>query len=176
MLPIFQSTALSIITIFTVFVSGLYFYFTRNFNFWKKLGIPHIKPLPFVGSIKELVFLKIGIGQYLQKIYYDFKDDPYVGIFAFDQPGLVIRDLNLVKTILVKDAQIFIDRIITFNEVVDPFFGKTMFTLKGQRWRHMRVNVTPVFTSGKMKKMFCLVEKCAQELVHYLDKAIDDSK
>ena len=176
MVPIFESITLSIIAIFTLFFSGFYFYFSRNFSFWKKLGIPYTRPSPFVGSIKELVCLKTGIGQYLQKIYVDFNDEPYVGIFAFDQPGLVIRDINLVKDILVKDAHSFIDHIITFNEVLDPFFGKTMFTLKGERWRHMRLNLSPVFTSGKMKRMFYLVEKCAQELVHYLDRAIDDSK
>jgi len=32
---------LSIITIFTVLLSGLYFYFIRNFSFWKKLGRPY---------------------------------------------------------------------------------------------------------------------------------------
>jgi hypothetical protein len=35
----------------------------------------------------------------------------------------------------------------------------------------MTVNLFPVFTSGKMKRMLCLVEKCTQELVHYLDRA-----
>jgi cytochrome P450 family 6 len=172
----YETLMLSFITIFTAFFIGLYVYFTRNFNFWKKLGIPYVKPVPFVGNLKELVFLKLGIGHYLQKIYGEHKDKPYVGIFSFDQPSLVIRDLDLVKKILVKDAHSFIDRIISFNERLDPFFGKTMFTLKGQRWRNIRVNLTPVFTSGKMRKMFYLVDKCAKELVHYLERAIAEGK
>jgi len=45
-----------------------------------------------------------------------------------------------------------------------------VFALIGQRWRHMSVNLFPVFTPGKMKRMSCLVEKCTQELVHYLDR------
>jgi len=57
-------------------------------------------------------------------MYVDINDKPCVGIFVFDQPGLLIGDLNLVKKILVKEAQIFIDRIITFNEVLGPFLER----------------------------------------------------
>jgi hypothetical protein len=32
---------------------SLYFYFIRNFNFWKNLGIPYVKPLRFFGSLKD---------------------------------------------------------------------------------------------------------------------------
>lgn len=171
-----QELILCLIFIFALFFIVLYLYFTRNFNFWKELGVPYVKPVPFVGNLKELVFLKIGIGPYLENLYKDHKDKPYVGIFAFDQPSLVIRDLEIVKNILVKDAQNFIDRKTAFNERLDPFFGKTMFTLKGQRWRHIRVNLTPVFTSGKMKMMFYLVKNCAKELAQYLDRETAEGK
>jgi hypothetical protein len=57
-------------------------------------------------------------------MYVDFNDETYVSTFSFDQPGLVTRDLNLVKKILVKEAQSFIDRIITFNEVLNLFLER----------------------------------------------------
>jgi hypothetical protein len=82
------------------------------------------KTSPFVGSIKEMVCLKAIIGQCLQKMYVDFNDETYVGMFAFDQPRLVMRDLNVVKKILVKKAHCFIDRIINFNEVLDLFLER----------------------------------------------------
>jgi len=31
---------------------GLYFYFIRNFNFWKNLGVPYVKPVPFLAVLK----------------------------------------------------------------------------------------------------------------------------
>jgi cytochrome P450 family 6 len=176
MVMMLEQLLLSLISIFVVIFTGLYFYFSRNYNFWKEIGIPYVKPVPFLGTMKDLVLLKIGIGEHLQKIYDNYNDKPYVGIFSFDRPTLVICDLDIVKNILVKDAQYFIDRVITFNERLDPLFGKTMFTLKGQRWRHIRVNLTPVFTSGKMKMMFCLVKNCAGELSHYLDREMADGK
>jgi cytochrome P450 len=154
----------------------LYFYFTRNFKFWKKLGIPYVKPLPFVGSLKDMVLLKVNIGKSLKTFYDDHSDKPYVGIFVFDQPILVIRDLDLVKNILVKDAHNFIDRTISTDENLDPLLGKMMFVIKGQRWRHVRLNLTPVFTSSKMKIMFHLVEICGKELAKYLEKVTAEGK
>jgi hypothetical protein len=126
--------------------------------------------------VKDVVFQKESMGKYLQKIYDNHSDKPYVGIFAFDQPILVIRDLHLVKNILVKDAQNFIDHTTSLDEEVEPLLAKTMFALKGQLWRQVRVKLTPVFTSAKMKMMFYPVQICGKELVEYLDVVTADGK
>jgi cytochrome P450 len=94
-----------------------------------------------------------------------------VGIFSFDKPSLLIRDLSLVKTILVKDFQNFMDRVISADERFDPIIGKSLSFLKGQLWRHLRTNLTPVFTSRKMRMMFCLVDTCGKQLTDCLEKA-----
>jgi cytochrome P450 len=88
----------------------------------------------------------------------------------------VVRDLELVKNILVKDVQYFIDSAATVEENVDPLAGKNMFVMKGKHWRHVRLNLTPVFTSAKMKMMFYLVEICGKELVKYLDMVTAEGK
>jgi len=53
----------------------LYIYFMRNFNFWKKRGIPYEKPLPFVGNLKDAFLQKLDIGQNLKQIYDQNKTD-----------------------------------------------------------------------------------------------------
>jgi len=135
-----------------------------------KNGIPFVKPQPFVGSLKDVVLQKVGIGRYITELYNEHKNKPYLGLFAFDRPVLVVFDLDLIKSILVKASQVFINRNLTVDEGKDPLSYKNIFSLKGQKWRHMRTNLTPTFTSGKMKKMFYLVDKCAKELEHYLDE------
>ena len=118
----------------------------------------------------------MNIGEHFQQIYEQHSDKPYVGLFSFDKPILLIRDLELVKNILVKDFQYFIDRITSFDEKLDPLWSKILFATKGQRWRHWRTNLTPVFTSGKMKMMFYLVDTCGKELADCLDKASYNGK
>jgi cytochrome P450 family 6 len=166
----------SVTAVFFACFIFLYFYFTRNFNFWIKLGIPYVKPLPFVGNVKDVVFLKANIGMSLKTFYDDHSDKPYVGIFVFDQPSLVILDQELMKNILVKDAHIFINRTVSADEKLDPLFGKMIFMLEGQRWRNVRLNLTSVFTSAKMKMMFHLVVICGRELVKYLDTLTVEGK
>ena len=171
MLLTFQCLLLVIVISLSAIFIALYLYFTRNFTFWQKLGIPYVNPTPFVGNLKDSVFQKVNIGTHLQKIYEENSDKPYVGIFSFDKPILLIRDVELVKNILVKDVQFFIDRVISIDEKLDPLPSSVLFVMKGQRWRHFRTNLTPVFTSGKIKKMFCLVDTCSKELAECLDRA-----
>jgi len=154
----------------------LYLYFTRNFNFWKKRGIPYEKPLPFVGNLKEAALQTLDIGQNLKQIYDQHKSKPYVGFFSFDQPSLLFNDPELIKTILVKDAQYFLNRTQSANEEVDPLTAKAIFALKDEKWKHTRAAMTPIFTTNKMKKMFYLIEKCAKELELHLDKQTADGE
>ena len=176
MLLFLQPLTLYLISVIVAIFFGLYFHFTRNFNFWHKLGVPYVKPTPFVGNLKDCVLLKTTIGEQLQRIYNEHSDKPYVGIFSFDKPSLLIRDVELVKNILVKDFQTFMDRTISQETKFDPVFGYIMPFLKGQLWRHVRTSLTPVFTSRKMKMMFYLVDTCGKELVNCLEKATSDGK
>jgi cytochrome P450 len=157
--------------VITAIVIGLYFYITRNFKFWHKLGIPYVKPTPFFGNLMECALMKTTIAEQLKTIYNEHSDKPYVGIFSFDKPSLLIRDPELVKNILVKDFQSFMDHILSFEEKFDPLFANGLPALKGQAWRNLRTNLTPVFTSSKIKMMFFFVDTCGKELVDCLEKA-----
>jgi cytochrome P450 family 6 len=171
-----QSLTFYFISGITAIFIGLYFYVTRNFNFWQKLGVPYVKPTPFFGNLKECSLQKTTIGEQLQRIYNENSDKSYVGIFSFDKPSLLIRDVELVKNILVKDFQTFMDRIFAVEDKFDPLFGRHLSVLKGQVWRHLKQNLTPVFTSRKMKVMFSLVDTCGKELADCLEKATADGK
>jgi cytochrome P450 len=122
------------------------------------------------------VLLKTTIGEQLQRIYNEHSDKPYVGIFSFDKPSLLIRDPELVKNILVKDFHTFMDRIMSFDAKIEPLFGNSLFVLKGQLWRHLRTHLSPVFTTHKIKLMFYLVDICGKELADCLWKATSGGK
>jgi hypothetical protein len=133
---ILLSLTFSLISFIAAIFFGLYFYVTRNFNFCQKLGIPYVKPAPFVGNLKDCVLLKTTIEQ-LQIICKEQGDKPHVGIFSFDKPSLLICDLELVKNILVKDFQTFMDYTFSVEDKFDPLFGNNLAALKGQLWRHL---------------------------------------
>jgi cytochrome P450 len=120
--------------------------------------------------------MKTTIGKQLQRIYNEHSDKPYVGIFSFDKPNLLLCEPELVKNILVKDFQNFMDRIASFEGTLDPLYGNSLAVLKGQIWRHLRTKLTPVFTLSKTKMMFYLVDTCGKELAECLKKATADGK
>jgi len=124
MLLILPSMTFYFISVITAIFIGFYIYLTRNFINWQELGVPYVKPTVFFGNLKECVLLKTTIGEQLQRIYIEHSDKPYVGIFSFDKPSLLIRDLELVKNIVVMDFQNFMDRTFTTEERFDPLFGK----------------------------------------------------
>jgi hypothetical protein len=45
--------------------------------------------------------MKTTIGEQLQGIYNEHSDKPYVGIFSFSEPSLLVRDPEMVKSIQV---------------------------------------------------------------------------
>lgn len=114
---------------------------------------------------------RASIGHHLKKLYEDYKGESCVGIFSFDKPALVVRDLELVKRILVKDSEHFVDRLLHMDEDIDPLAAKGLFMVKGQKWKHLRSSLSPTFASGRMKNMFYLVDKCAKDLVEHLGTA-----
>jgi len=57
----------------------------------------------------------------------------YGGVFKFGQPMLLIRDPEIVKSVLVKDFNNFHNNDIEYVPEVDPLFGRNPFFLTGER-------------------------------------------
>lgn len=172
----FESMVPELVALAAIFSAALYFYFTRNFNFWRKYNVPHVEPTPFFGNMKDVFFQKLGISEHLKNIYELHRDKPYVGIIAFDRPALILNDLDLVKKVMVKDAHHFVNHMIAIKDNVDPVLSRIVFTLKDEKWRQTRANVTQVFTTSKLKKMIHLVVNCMQELGTYMDSVAVNGK
>lgn len=154
------------IALTAVFIT-IYLYMTRKFNYWKKRNVVEISPTPFLGNFKDCALLKTPPG-YLMKEFYDkAKGLPYIGFYVLDKPSLLIRDREIVKNVLVKDFNYFADRYGSPNPN-DRLGYANLFFLKNPAWKILRTKLTPIFTSGKLKKMFELMTECAKNLETYL--------
>ncbi|KAG5322929.1 C6A22 protein, partial [Pseudoatta argentina] len=153
----------------------LYYFLTSTFDFWKSRGVPGPRPIPGFGNFKDVMFNKISSGDYLTKIYNTYKDEPLVGIFTRKTPILIMKDLNLIKDVLIKDFTKFADRGVPIFEKAEPL-SQHLFALEPKRWRPLRTNLSPVFTSSKLKEMFSLMSECADHLIQYIDKISSKNK
>lgn len=155
------------IILLTTIMIVAYLYMTRKFNYWKKRGVLEVSPTPFVGNFTECVLLQKNPGYFMKDLYDRGKEMPYVGFYVFDKPCLLVRDRELIKNVLVKDFNYFHDRYSS-PDSKDRLGYANLFFIKNPAWKILRTKLTPVFTSGKLKKMFDLMLECAENLDVYL--------
>ncbi|KAF5308488.1 hypothetical protein FQR65_LT06152 [Abscondita terminalis] len=106
------------------------------------------------------------------KTLYESTTAPYIGFFMFDQPYLLIRDLDLIKNILITDFDYFSDRGAVTSEK-DAVGSKLLFLLKGAAWRDLRRSSTCLFSMNKIKSLVPLINKIGDDLIEHLDKHLE---
>ncbi|XP_033230250.1 cytochrome P450 9e2-like [Belonocnema kinseyi] len=159
--------------ILTVLASGLAYYFCKKKNIFDRLDIPYDPPKPIFGSMFPCVLKNMNIFQLAQKLYNDHSEAKYFGMYEFGTPLIVIRDPEIIKSITIKNVDLFLDHQGFTNEEIDPLFGKFLFSLKGNNWREMRNILSPLFTSSKMKTMFNMI---VESTVNFTDALLEKSK
>lgn len=151
--------ASSILLGVTVILTIIYIWCRRTYSYWKRHGIPFVKPTVFLGNTKEAFSLKTSFGLHLSQLYNrpDMRDEAVVGIYTFNQPGLIIRDTELIKSVLIKDFNLFINRYGQCDPHGDVLGNNNLFFARNNYWKELRTKISPVFTSGKVKQMYPLM-------------------
>lgn len=139
-------------------------YGTKTFDYWKKKGVIHEKPWPFVGNNFKVFILKKSISEMAEEYYWRYPNEKVVGFYRSLKPELLIRDPELVKRILIQDFAFFHSRgMLPDKKDVQPLL-RNLFTVEGDYWKLVRQRMTPTFTSGKLKAMFPLIVERAEKL------------
>lgn len=138
-------------------------------NYWKRRGFPQENGSFMVGNIGPLITVSKSVQDLFGKIYTKNKHHRFVGFYEFYRPSLLIIDTELIQNIMIRDFNNFHDHGPSFDEVFDPLVAN-LFSLTGQKWRDMRVTLSPSFTSGKLRNMFPHIKKCASMMSAYIEK------
>ncbi|XP_017891756.1 probable cytochrome P450 6a14 [Ceratina calcarata] len=165
-----MSVALLIACVGVAFV-WFYLYLTAYHNFWKKRGIPGLKPELAFGNVRMMMTGKESLPALITRLYYEFGNEPLIGFFVRRRPVLLIKDVDLIKEVLIKDFSKFADRGIFATDPANPI-SDHLFALEERRWRPLRTHLSPVFTSGKLKGTFALILECTKHLEESLDKLV----
>lgn len=153
--------------IVAVVIGALYYYFTRTFNYWKDRNVPHPKPVPFFGNLFKFSTRSTTMGQVIKKIYDDYSNEKVVGVFRMTTPNVLVRDLDLVKHVMIKDFDKFSDRGVEFSK---EGLGKNLFHADGDTWRVLRNRLSPMFTNQKLKNMMHLLTDRADKFTDYVEE------
>nr|AID54859.1 cytochrome P450 CYP324A1 [Helicoverpa armigera] len=141
-------------------------------RYWLERGVPHYPPHPVLGSLTFLQ--RENPSRWMRKLYKDFAA-PYVGIWLFWRPALVINSPDIAKRVLVKDADVFRNRFLSSGKT-DPIGALNIFTVNDPLWSSLRRRLTSVFTAAKLRSLNGITVSKAKNLVNRIDIEIQKSE
>ncbi|XP_023238238.1 uncharacterized protein LOC111637060 [Centruroides sculpturatus] len=156
-----------LLSVFSFILCFWYLKRKKHFSLFRKLGIPGPPPNVFFGNYLE-IFLKGSIQPQKQWIS---RYGKVLGYYHGEVPVLLVADANLLKNILIKDFQKFIDRSTLVRE--NSTFGRAsqhLIFLRGTKWKQLRSVMTPSFTASKMKMMSPMINDAIKELLENFEK------
>lgn len=154
-----------ILLIFLSALVAVYFYLKYNAGYFKRKGVPFIPANTLVGNIADLAFLRTDPTEMVNRWYKHPAGEnlPYVGIRVFNNNVILVKDPELVKQVMIKDFNVFKNRFTTADSKNDSLAAWNLFFAKNPEWKMIRNKLTPVFTSGKIKQMFHLIDNVSSK-------------
>nr|QPZ88879.1 cytochrome P450 CYP6DA1 [Rhopalosiphum padi]UOW66127.1 cytochrome P450 6A13 [Rhopalosiphum padi] len=164
-IPFVQLYAVAILLVAFLF----YVYLTYHYRRWSRLGVPQAEPTPPFGSLSDVVMGRIPLVDIIQSLYHKFDGHRYFGIYEGREPLLVIRDSELVHTIMVKDFRSFVDRNASKESFKHDKLFDHLVHLRGEQWKAIRAKLSPTFSAAKLKFMLGDINVCTTRLIDNLN-------
>ncbi|XP_062558863.1 probable cytochrome P450 9f2 [Armigeres subalbatus] len=154
-------------------ILAVYHKISKRYNYFLTKPVPCAKPTFLLGSSSAMLTRKKDIASHIRTLYDTYPDAKIMGFYDLTKPVFMLRDVEIIKKITVKDFEHFTDHTPSMTgstEEVgeDALLGNSLFALRGQKWRDMRSTLSPAFTGSKMRHMFELVLESGQSMVEFL--------
>ncbi|XP_031327488.1 probable cytochrome P450 6a23 isoform X2 [Photinus pyralis] len=160
------------ISVTLLFVILCLIYCKRANEYWQRKNVYAWKPTLVFGNAMDIMLQKKPLGVQIKEYYDDLKAQrkSFGGYYFLTQPVLVVSDLDLIKRVMVTDFEHFTDRPLHIDEEENPLTGY-LPALKGERWKALRMKLSPAFTLLKSKMMLeTLPETYADTLMELIDR------
>nr|ULR85445.1 cytochrome P450 [Spodoptera frugiperda] len=156
-----------------IFVCVLALYLNYVCSTFNQYGIKHDATVPFIGPTIKLLRAKEHIGQDLKNLYDRYPEERFLGRFELLKDSIVIRDIELLKKITIKDSEHFLDHT---SNGFESLFERSLFFMQGQEWKDMRSTLSPAFTSSKIRQMVPFMMEVGDQMMTSLKNQIENSK
>lgn len=155
-------------------VTAAWAYSKYRHSYWWASGVTTAPgSLPFIGHTHKLLSRKLPRWLFIDQVYKNLGDSKFCGFYEQLKPSLMVAEPDLVKTVLIRDFDHFVDRRrVKFTSERDEIFNQLLSRASGDHWRSLRSILSPNFTSGRMKGMFNLVALKADALLDYINRKL----
>uniref|UniRef100_A0A1B6KQ36 Cytochrome P450 n=1 Tax=Graphocephala atropunctata TaxID=36148 RepID=A0A1B6KQ36_9HEMI len=141
----------------------IYWYQTKNFNYWRDRKVPFLQPHWIFGNIKDPLLKKISWAEFATECYKQFKDRGFGGVYLLRKPAVIICSPDLIEKVLVDDFSYFQERTSFWNS--HEILSKALVYAKGDEWRVMRYYLSSAFTTDKLKCMSQQIFSCSNNFL-----------
>ncbi|CAN8004875.1 unnamed protein product, partial [Ixodes hexagonus] len=140
----------------------------QRFSIFRDLGIPGPTPSFLSGNLSELI--RRGAADAFDEWTRKYGD--LVGFYNGGTPILIIKNLDLIKSVQIKDFENFHERgVVSSFSKLHPLGKVSLNNTSGERWKQMRSLLTPAFRISSIKKMVALMDDCSNEFLGVLKQA-----
>lgn len=148
--------------------AAFYWFMTKNFNYWAKRNVFQLKPVPFLGDFGDCILQRKCVGDAIRDLYEKSKGHKLFGFYVYHKPFLMIRDPELIKQVLIKDFEYFRNHHGRPGSS-DKLGNANLFLVPNPAWKYLRSKLSPIYTSGKLRKLFELMLDVAADLDTYME-------
>ncbi|XP_046830997.1 uncharacterized protein LOC124429586 [Vespa crabro] len=151
----------------------LYLWMKYHYSYWRRRGVPSVPIYSLLRHFKDTFLMRKSVSMVLGDLYLQANDeDKFIGIYILHKPFLLIRDKELVKSMLIKDFDVFCNRYFSIKSSKD-LATINLFSVDNPAWKHLRVKMSPIFTSGKIKRLFYLMLETSEAMKDFLQGRTD---
>lgn len=158
--------------VLSVLILFLIHYLYKQFfslNYWERRGVYTVRPaLPFLGNFYDL-FLGRSVVDMINSLHEKAGDRPFAGVYAFTTPLLILKDPELIKRVLIKDFQYFVDRGFHSNPDTDPV-ARNLIHMYSKDWKAFRPRLAGVYSAGKVKNTVESILKICDDVLAKLEE------
>ncbi|KAG0430365.1 hypothetical protein HPB47_022744 [Ixodes persulcatus] len=145
-----------------VLVVWYFFWRRRKLSVFKTIGIPGPAPSFFTGNMSEI--LKKGSVVTFTEWIKQYGD--LVGFFNGGTPVLIVKNVDLLKKIQIKDFGNFTCRgVVSAVSKNHNLSRRALTNVPGERWKEVRSLLKPAFKASNMKQVVALQQSCIEELM-----------
>ncbi|XP_017893576.1 probable cytochrome P450 6a21 [Ceratina calcarata] len=165
-----------ICTLIILLTATLALYLYLTFTYWKRNNIPTAKGwYPIVGHVLPVLTMQKAPGVLVQELYQQYKDSSMVGFYKGLVPALIIREPNLVKTVVQTNFPSFDLNGFQIEKKADRLLAHhPLFTI-GEKWSIARKRISYGVTSGKLKILVVTIAEVCKKFQDYLDRRLSSN-
>lgn len=166
--PLIMNNILALATCASIVLLAASFYYRNLFRYFERQGLKNPKPWPVVGNLPAML-MGSRFDNERENVQ---KYGKFYGIFHGSKPRYVVADPELLRQVCIKDFDVFPNH--EASKLLNKYQRSFLFFMQDEHWKRVRALQTPTFTSGKIKRMYKLLQRCATELADCFGEQLVD--